>query len=491
MEPKKISCCIPHLLFRRILRDLLRHPYHVAVGWVGVNATADRLELLIPNYTLVHEGEVARGPLPVDSSFPSQPRFMLSFTPYRIHRPQSFDAMVLTLMGSDFQSSPVCHLFLGSFQEETGAFVGVLADTENIRPVHSIKLIGPGMREIPAVDFLHDPTLTLPTPSPQQGGRWSRTIGALGEESWSTLIHSHFCIVGCGRTGSLAATSLARLGVRHLTLIDPDVLQEHNLDSMDSVGVKDIGHPKAVSLADNLHREFAHCSVRPLALSVLDDPSLQSLKEAEVLVCCVDDDLARAVVGFLACLYARPLLDIGTGVLRRQGADTSAGTREMGADVRLVLPGEGCLFCWGGVADQARLQASLNRWASGRESGNPERPWHEERAGSLRSLNQIAVHLGIRMIEQLAAGSSALSVNLPASAPEEAATHLFANSDTFSRWIRLHFDDQGMPDISRLPSRRTQSCPLCRVMGLGDILYNSRNNSHRLVSITDWISALA
>ena len=71
----------------------------------------------------------------------------------------------------------------------------------------------------------------------------------------------------------------------------------------------------------------------------------QGVKLSDLIICCADNDSARLAAGLLASLYLRPLLDIGSGIVREGG-----GLR-MGGDIRLVLPGEGrCLWCFGGVA---------------------------------------------------------------------------------------------------------------------------------------------
>src|SRR5262249_22598380 len=62
---------------------------------------------------------------------------------------------------------------------------------------------------------------------------WSRTRGALGEAAFRRLHGLHVGVVGCGRSGSLAAVALHRLGVGRLTLIDPDPIEPHNLGEMD------------------------------------------------------------------------------------------------------------------------------------------------------------------------------------------------------------------------------------------------------------------
>ncbi|MBI4636257.1 MAG: hypothetical protein HY727_07890 [Candidatus Rokubacteria bacterium] len=71
-------------------------------------------------------------------------------------------------------------------------------------------------------------------------------------------------------------------------------------------------------------------------------------------------------------------------------------------------------------------------------------PWHQQRAGSLRSLNQIAAHLGLRLLEDFVGERLDRSV-----------------------WLRVEFDHQGMlrQEILSPPGR---ACALCAQVGLGD-----------------------
>src|SRR5262249_1618930 len=140
--------------------------------------------------------------------------------------------------------------------------------------------------------------------------------------------------------------------------IDPDVLELHNLDAMDAVTADDLGRCKAEAIAQNLARDLPYVRLTALPGSVTTPAAREAIKRADVLICCVDNDAARVVVGALACCYARPLLDIGTGVFvpnalppERGSSHTGLARRELGADVRLLLPGDGCLLCWGGVAN--------------------------------------------------------------------------------------------------------------------------------------------
>ena len=86
-------------------------------------------------------------------------------------------------------------------------------------------------------------------------GRWSRTIGAPGGlDVWRRPVSLRVAVVGVGRTGSLVAASLVRLGVADLTLIDADILEDHSLPEMDVVTAADLGQPKAEAVAAGLRR---------------------------------------------------------------------------------------------------------------------------------------------------------------------------------------------------------------------------------------------
>jgi molybdopterin/thiamine biosynthesis adenylyltransferase len=298
-----------------------------------------------------------------------------------------------------------------------------------------MRIPGAHMGEIPAVDFVGG--IIKPDIDPQEVERWSRVVGALGEQTWRRLTSLKFCLIGVGRTGSLVATSLAKIGVRWLCLIDPDRLELHNLDAMDGVEEKDIGRYKAEVMEESLRRNFPYISATPLPQSLLTPKAIRLVKSADFLICCVDDDAARLIAGSLACLYAKPLLDIGTGIF--QGRDRNI---EMGSDIRLILPGDGCILCWGGVANPQEAIATLTRGSRER------RNWREERIGSLRSLNQVAAHLGLGMVESLIAGR--------------------LNRST---WLRLEVNEQGLPLVRSIAHRDSlRRCPMCNIGGLGDLL---------------------
>jgi hypothetical protein len=249
----------------------------------------------------------------------------------------------------------------------------------------TLRLIAPGLPEITDHDL-------APETFPEPGERHSRIAGALGEYGWQRLCALHYALIGCGRTGSLLANTLVRSGVRRLTLVDPDHVEEHNLDG-DGFRPEHVGRPKAQALAESLHTLNPRADIHALVGSVTEVAALSALKAADVLLCAVDHDGARWACGVLAALYLKPLLDVGTGVLPAEGDDLL-----LGADLRWIVPGEHCLLCLGSLAQEQHV-AVVREGALREHAHRRHRRWQSERRGSLRSLNQAAVGLALRMLE--------------------------------------------------------------------------------------------
>ncbi len=70
---------------------------------------------------------------------------------------------------------------------------------------------------------------------------------AIGEEGQRRLLASRVAVVGCGATGSVIASLLARAGVGSLRLFDRDLVEETNLQRQILYTEADVGEPKAVA----------------------------------------------------------------------------------------------------------------------------------------------------------------------------------------------------------------------------------------------------
>ena len=60
--------------------------------------------------------------------------------------------------------------------------------------------------------------------------RFSRTALLIGENGVERLRKSRVAVFGVGGVGSFTVEALARLGVGHFTLVDPDTVAESNLN---------------------------------------------------------------------------------------------------------------------------------------------------------------------------------------------------------------------------------------------------------------------
>ncbi|MCF6197957.1 MAG: ThiF family adenylyltransferase [Hyphomicrobiaceae bacterium] len=382
---------IPRPVLEEAVSRLLEHSRPVSLS-AAMAYLAGREQILLARRSIIGDDRPR-----FELRLPDSPRPLLSASP---------DLLGMMTIDPDMGRANTI-LFMDSGQE----------------PVNSLLLVGENMQRCSLA-----PDQTTERRDLQ---RWSRFIGALDMGTLDAFRNLHFAIAGVGRNGSLMATSLMHAGVRHLTLIDPDHMEQHNLDAMDGVSDGDIGRPKAVALAQGLMRPGGS-TPEAVTCSVTSPKGLAALRRADILISCVDDDGARLAIAMAATLYLKPLLDIGSGISRTNG------TREMGGDIRLVLPGERrCLACFGGFARSEDIDALI-------ENKPVTRPWNAGRAGSLRSLNEINVHYGLRLLEDL-----------------------FAGELSHSTWLRLTWQGS-IPSVEALEPPAQHNCPLCRQEGVGD-----------------------
>lgn len=174
-------------------------------------------------------------------------------------------------------------------------------------------------------------------------GRYHRQELLFGRGTQEHLAQATVAIVGLGGLGSFVACELAHLGVGHLILIDPDRVEETNLNRLLGIGPANIGQTK-VSVYETLIRSIAPAmQVEALACSIMDDSALALVKGADILAGCVDNHGARMILNQLATRYLIPLIDGGSG-LKRLSEDKPLTA---GGQVQVVFPGIGCLECRG------------------------------------------------------------------------------------------------------------------------------------------------
>lgn len=280
--------------------------------------------------------------------------------------------------------------------------------------------------------------------------RWSRTMGGLGGEAvWRRLCQLRIAVIGCGRSGSVLADMLAGAGSQRLVLIDPDLLEEHNLGEMAGVLSEQVGLAKVEALAEHLRRHGStDLELQHLAEPLWSPAALRAAKGCDVLCVAADHDAARLTAAIFSTLYHKVLLDCATGIQfpTPSSANSSSLTaplpRIMGADVRLIVPGDGCLLCRGNLTNYTDAVETLCRQPMLTPAPSD---WRRQRAGSLRSLNTNAAAQAVRLLEDLV-----------------------AERVTGSVWAHLEFDPAGRTSVTYPAHSSSVSCVLCAKAGLGD-----------------------
>lgn len=404
----KTRLVIPDPLLRQLLVQALMAPYRTAQCAVGRHQREQETRWLAHSGSTVNTQRLTV--LAIDTA-PSAPQLEAA-----LNEPQV--AAVLALSRDD-------------------QFWGATHSGDVIGPISQLDL--GDLRVRGAVWFpgdltpVEDTFLPYPAPYPE---RHSRTIEALRWDTWETLAQWNVALIGAGRMGAVLCEAFARLGVRRTDLFDADLIEEHNLGEMLGVGVADIGEFKAAALAWHLQRLLGE-GVNYYAETIV--AAHRRVLEADLIVCCVDNDEARLAAGILSVVFHLPLLDVGTGIFRQP-----EGATLRGADVRLLLPGAGCLVCFGGLVD---YEGALRRLAL--RTTSPRRAWWQQRAGSLLSLNLLAAARAMDLLTELAAGQV-----------------------TTSTWLQLRASEAHELRETRVTHNAeaaTANCPLCARAGLGDV----------------------
>ena len=157
------------------------------------------------------------------------------------------------------------------------------------------------------------------------------------------LARTHVCVVGAGSVGSIVLECLARTGFELITVIDPDLVEDRNMDRLIYADRHCLGLPKANVAAAHLRRIATahHPVIRPVPLSIRTERAYRLAADADLIVCCVDNAEAREVLNHLAYANCLPLIDGGVLVESRDRL-LSAKWR-----VHLVGPDMQCLRCRG------------------------------------------------------------------------------------------------------------------------------------------------
>lgn len=216
------------------------------------------------------------------------------------------------------------------------------------QPLDRLFVLGETFAELPLTG---QPAAPVPSPA----ALFDSALSLTGEGALARLARLTVAVVGVSGTGSLVAELLLRAGCKHLLLIDDDITEVRNLNRILHARQRDATRrePKVAVVRRGLVSAGLGCRVDIIRGSVLDRDVLARLRDADVIVGCVDQAYPRQLLGEFAFQYLRPYIDVGTEI----GGDEQ-GIVALNARVNYVAPGRPCLQCTGLVtARQLRFES--------------------------------------------------------------------------------------------------------------------------------------
>ncbi len=168
--------------------------------------------------------------------------------------------------------------------------------------------------------------------------RFDRQIALFGKEGQERLAKAHAVVIGAGGLGSHIVQQLAFLGVGRLTIVDPQTVEESNLNRLVGATSSDVGQLKVDVAARLVSTVDPSIEVRAIAHELHDTDAFDAVKAADVICGCVDHDGPRAILTELSAAYEKPYFDVASEVI--PGIEPAYGGRMVCSH-----GGNGCLSC--------------------------------------------------------------------------------------------------------------------------------------------------
>ena len=144
-------------------------------------------------------------------------------------------------------------------------------------------------------------------------GAGIRVLQTFGKGTFELLRKMHIGVVGCSGTGSIVVELLARNCIGRLTLVDPDCVEEKNLNRIVNATFNDAKErtPKVVVLQRAIERMGTGVCVDAYQAHTFDKQAVEALGDCDVIFGCVDSAEGRYHLECLASAYFLPYFDVG------------------------------------------------------------------------------------------------------------------------------------------------------------------------------------
>lgn len=161
----------------------------------------------------------------------------------------------------------------------------------------------------------------------------------IGKKGFKKIRASKVVVIGIGGLGSISSTKLVTLGIKHLRIVDPDVVDASNLQRQFLYRDEDIGKPKIHLAARRLRPLNPDVTIEPREEQLTEDLVERMVEDMDVVV----DGLDRFAPRYI----------LNRACIRKGIPYVFAGALGATGNLTTILPGKTpCLECvYGGVDD--------------------------------------------------------------------------------------------------------------------------------------------
>ncbi len=247
------------------------------------------------------------------------------------------------------------------------------------------------------------------------------------------LSHIKVCVVGAGGNGSHIIQALACMGVGkgrgHIMIVDPDVIEESNLSRIPYATKADIGRPKVEVVADYIRAKNPDINVIAIHGSIEDEEIQKLCIESHFIFGNVDMENPRIAMAKTAHKGLIPYLDLASEIIPDENFS--------GAQTRMFMPHEGCIFCISGInASEAALESLSEEVEEAHRAVGYVRGTGQSPIPSVIHLNGVIAFIGISIFTKVIFGD-------------------FTNNQ------KAIIYDQGEMSLLTASFNRNKNCPLC------------------------------
>ena len=184
-------------------------------------------------------------------------------------------------------------------------------------------------------------------------------------------------VIGCSGTGSPLIEQLARLGFGRLVLVDPDFVEERNLNRILNSSREDayLKRPKVEAMARAIAAMGFGTELEIFHADLSSPEAVKAVASCDVLFGCMDGVEGRHLLNRLAAHYVLPYFDVGVGL----DADGKGGIKEAGGAVHYLRPDGSTLL-------DRKVYTPAQLTAAGLRRTDPKAYRAQVRAGYIRGV---------------------------------------------------------------------------------------------------------